>query len=102
MSRKLLLVCATLALFATSAYASGVDLAFNACPGGTGATFDAGTQDCTATGPLSTAMYMVFQPADAAVKCATVIGRVVQLEGLAAFPGQLTGNKQYRVTPLFN
>src|SRR5438128_8031015 len=65
--KKLLLVCATLALFATSAYASGVDLAFNACPGGTGATFDAGTQDCTATGPLSTAMYMVFQPADAAL-----------------------------------
>jgi len=60
--KKVLLVCAALALLATSAFADGADINFNACPGGTGALTDL-TLDCVAGTGLQA--YATFQPREA-------------------------------------
>jgi hypothetical protein len=60
--KKLLLASAALALCASSAFAVGVDLNFDACPGNTGATQDA-TIDCAAGGMLTA--HLTFAPAEA-------------------------------------
>jgi len=62
--KKVLLLCAALALFATSAFAAGADLTANACPGGAGVASDAGTLDCANSATLQ--MYVTFQPGEAA------------------------------------
>lgn len=44
--KKLFLLVAAMALVASTAFAGGVDLTVNACPGNAGAALDAGTLDC--------------------------------------------------------
>ena len=44
--KKIVLCCAAMALVASSAFASGVDLTVTACPGNAGASNDAGLLDC--------------------------------------------------------
>jgi hypothetical protein len=60
--KKVLLLCAAMALVATSAFAVGADLNFGACPGNAAATTDA-TFDCAGAGAL--VMYCTFQPNEA-------------------------------------
>jgi len=60
--KKLFLVCAALALCTSSAFAVGVDLNFDACPGNTGASQDA-TIDCAGAGVLTA--HLTFAPAEA-------------------------------------
>ena len=60
--KKLLLVTAALALCASSAFAVGVDLSFNACPGNAGSV-QAGVIDCAGGGVLTA--LMTFAPAEA-------------------------------------
>lgn len=64
--KKVLLLCAAMALFATSAFAVGADLSVGGCPGNTSsspAASDAGTLDC-AGGQLLT-LLATFMPAEA-------------------------------------
>ena len=62
--KKVLLLCAAMALVASTAFAVGCDLSVVACPGGVGAAADAGALDCAGGQFLS--MIAVFQPAEAA------------------------------------
>ena len=61
--KKILLLCAALCLFATSAFAVGADLTVVACPGVAGASNDAGTLDCA--GGSTLVLLGTFQPAEA-------------------------------------
>ena len=61
--KKTLIICAALCLFATSAFASGINLTVTACPGVAGSRGDAGTLDCAA-GQIVT-MLATFQPVEA-------------------------------------
>ena len=61
--KKILLLCAALCLFASSAYAVGCDLTVVACPGVAGASNDAGTLDCA--GGVTLVVLGTFQPAEA-------------------------------------
>ena len=61
--KKLLLLCAALCLFASSAHAVGCDLTVIACPGGAGASNDAGTLDCA--GGAGIILLGTFQPNEA-------------------------------------
>ena len=62
--KRILVLCAAMALFATSAFAVGADLSAVACPSGAGASADGGTLDCANSGVLT--MYIVFQPGESA------------------------------------
>ena len=61
--KKVLILCVAMALFATSAFAAGVDLTFGACPGNAGATDQAASFDCSAGDVLS--FFACFQPNEA-------------------------------------
>lgn len=61
--KKILLLVAAMALCASSAFAVGVDLSVNACPGGAGVANDAGALDCAGGALLS--LNGVFQPNEA-------------------------------------
>jgi len=61
--KKIVLTCAALALVASTAFASGVDLTVIACPGNAGASNDAGSLDC-AGGQVVT-MLATFLPNEA-------------------------------------
>jgi hypothetical protein len=61
--KKVLLLCAAMALVASAAFANGVDLTVGACPGGLGVASDAGTVDCL-NGQVVTFLG-TFQPATA-------------------------------------
>ena len=60
--RKVLLVSALMTLLATHAFAAGCDLTVVACPGGEGASNDAGTLDCA--GGQTVTLLATFQPAE--------------------------------------
>jgi hypothetical protein len=51
--KKILVLCAALMLIASSAFAFGADLSVAACPGGAGASGDAGALDCAGGGVLT-------------------------------------------------
>src|SRR5712691_11413880 len=61
--KKILLTLAMMALAASASFASGVDLSVVACPGGAGASSDAGTLDCA--GGASLGLMAVYQPVEA-------------------------------------
>lgn len=60
--KKLMILVAAMALYATSAFAVGCDFNWNACPGGAGSATDA-TIDCAGAGAVTG--YMTFQPSEA-------------------------------------
>jgi hypothetical protein len=75
--KKILILCAAMALFATSAFAVGADLSLTACPGIAGATADAGTLDCAGGQFLS--MLATFMPGESAPDL-TGIDAVIDLQ----------------------
>lgn len=75
--KKLLLLCAMMAAFATSAFAVGVDLSATACPGGAGASSDLGAIDCA--GGQFVVLQAVFQPGESAPDL-TGIDAVIDLQ----------------------
>src|SRR5258705_836117 len=64
MKKRILLSCAAMTWFATSAFAVGCDLSAVACPGGAGASSDAGSLDCA--GGHSSVLQVTFMPAESA------------------------------------
>jgi hypothetical protein len=61
--KKALALVAGMMLCASSAFAVGADLSINSCPGGAGATSDAGALDCAGGGTLT--MLGTFMPNEA-------------------------------------
>ena len=70
--RKLLFVSALMTLLSAHAYAAGCDLTVVACPGGEGASNDAGTLDCA--GGETVTLLASFQPAEDIADFAAVDG----------------------------
>jgi len=68
--KKILLLTAALALFATSAFAVGADLTANACPGNAGASSSVPSLDCAGGAVL--VLNVTFQPAEAISDLAAV------------------------------
>src|SRR5437773_10388089 len=61
--KKILVLCAAMALVASTAFAVGIDLTAVACGNNPGFTNDAGAIDCAAGGSVT--LLAVFQPAEA-------------------------------------
>jgi len=60
--KKILILCAAMALVASTAFAVGIDLTVNACGNTAGASNDAGAIDCAGGGGVI--LLAVFQPAE--------------------------------------